>query len=124
MGRVFMAHIIDGKALAQKHLDEIKKSIGNLTKKRPPALATILVGDNPASAIYVANKRKTAIALGMKSFHEVLPKTVTEQELIFCIEQLNADPNIDGILVQLPLPKQISEPKIIETVDPKKDVDG
>jgi methylenetetrahydrofolate dehydrogenase (NADP+)/methenyltetrahydrofolate cyclohydrolase len=121
---VFMAHIIDGKKLSQKILDEIRESIVTRHRQRPPGLATILVGENPASALYVANKRKAAVTCGMKSFHHELPKTIAEVELIDIIQKLNSDENIDGVLVQLPLPPHIRESKIIEAVDPKKDVDG
>lgn len=119
-----MAHIIDGKALARKFLDEIKTSLCAASKKRPPGLATLLVGDDPASSVYVAKKRKAAFRVGMKSLHQALPKTISEKELLSIINDLNRDDKVDGILVQLPLPAHIQETKIIEAVDPNKDVDG
>lgn len=117
------AQIIDGKKLSQEILSEIKTELQSI-KHRPCGLATILVGDNKASSTYVSNKRKAAFLVGMKSFHHQLPEQTSEQELLSLINNLNLDPNVDGILVQLPLPKHISANKIIEAILPSKDVDG
>jgi methylenetetrahydrofolate dehydrogenase (NADP+) / methenyltetrahydrofolate cyclohydrolase len=119
-----VAHIIDGKILAQQVLAKLKVSIKTSAFKRPPGLATVLVGDDPASHIYVANKRKKAESIGMLSFHHGLPAHTQELALCSLIDELNHDPAVDGILVQLPLPKSIRESVILETVDAKKDVDG
>lgn len=115
--------LINGKALADKILNEIKE---NLEKKHTgrPGLATVLVGEDPASQIYVANKRKAAAAIGFKSAHHQLASSCSQEELLQLILALNNDKDIDGILVQLPLPKHIDENRIIEALDPKKDVDG
>lgn len=118
--------ILDGKALAAKVLSEIAAELtrGETKGQRPPGLCTVLVGEHPASALYVKNKRKRAKEVGIASFHYELPENAPESHLLELIEQLNQDPHIDGILVQLPLPRHISEHKIICAIDPKKDVDG
>lgn len=117
-------HIIDGKAYAQK----IKKRIADDIKKHEnsftPCLATILVGSDPASIIYVKNKIKTSKELGIRSLHFDFPESFSQDELLREIAKLNQDPDIDGILVQMPLPQQIDSQKIIESVAPEKDVDG
>jgi methylenetetrahydrofolate dehydrogenase (NADP+)/methenyltetrahydrofolate cyclohydrolase len=118
------AQVIDGKALAENLLKELAGDIANLPTKRAPGLATILVGDNPASSIYVANKRRQAQKIGIKSFHHELKSNIEEKELIDLIHKLNHDPIIDAILIQLPLPKEFDENRVIEEVDPRKDVDG
>jgi methylenetetrahydrofolate dehydrogenase (NADP+) / methenyltetrahydrofolate cyclohydrolase len=118
------ARIIDGKSLAKNLTDEIKKNINNTKLKRQPGLATVLVGNNYASHVYVTNKRRKAEEVGIKSFHFALDETVTQIEIVSLITELNHDNAIDGILVQLPLPKHIDEKKIIETIDAHKDVDG
>ncbi len=115
------AHIIDGKILAQKILDELQKTIK--ISKKTPILATILVGNDMASSIYIANKRKKAAEVGITSQHYQLAESTSEDELLKLIQKLNKEA-IHGILVQLPLPKHIDENKIIEAIDPKKDVDG
>lgn len=115
------AHIIDGKILAQKILDELQKTIK--ISKKTPILATILVGNDMASGIYIANKRKKAAEVGITSQHYQLAESTSEDELLKLIQKLNKEA-IHGILVQLPLPKHIDENKIIEAIDPKKDVDG
>lgn len=117
------AQIIDGRRLAQKILDELALAISQ-RGDRPPGLATVLVGSNAASAIYVGSKRKAADQIGMKSIRHELPDHSSEEELLALIDHLNQDPNVDGILVQLPLPKQIREKAIIEAIKPSKDVDG
>ena len=117
------ANIIDGKKIAQETISEIKNSIAvNIEEGlSPPGLAVIIVGDNPASSIYVRNKRTACKEAGIKSYDHDLPKNISEKELI---QALNTNPNIHGILVQLPLPDHINETKIIESIEPIKDVDG
>ena len=118
--------IIDGKMYAEKLLEEIyplsKGFLDNFNRK--PCLTVILVGDNPASKIYVKNKILIAKKIDIESREILLGSDVTEDELIHHISRLNKDPNVDGILVQLPLPKHISEKKIINLISPSKDVDG
>ena len=118
--------IIDGKMYAEKLLGEIhplsKGFLNNFNRK--PCLTVILVGDNPASKIYVKNKILIAKKIDIESREILLGSDVTEDELIHHISILNKDPNVDGILVQLPLPKHISEKKIINLINPSKDVDG
>lgn len=120
------AQILHGKIIAEKLLNEIQTEIAarQALGKRAPGIAVILVGDNPASAIYVRNKRRACERIGMRSVAYDLPAATSEAALLDLIAQLNADPNIDGILVQLPLPPQIAERAVIEGIDPKKDVDG
>ncbi len=113
--------ILDGKALSQKILEEIKKEVPNLTKK--PHLAVILVGNDPASRIYVNNKKKTALNLGIKSTVIELPEDTAEEVLLNKIEELNKDKEVTGILVQMPLPAHIDKDKVVCAIDPKKDVD-
>ena len=117
-----MATILNGKKLKEKILTELKKKLDGCEKK--PSLAVILVGDNPASQIYVNNKRKTAEIIGIKSNVIKYPKTVTEDELLNKIHELNKDENTNAILVQLPLPEHISKENVINIIDPRKDVDG
>ena len=120
------AHIIDGKAVAQSVTDEVRANVaanvaaGGAT----PGLAVVLVGENAASQVYVRNKRKTTEAVGMRSFAHDLPATASEAEVLALVDRLNADPTVNGILVQLPLPKHIDPERVIERIDPKKDVDG
>jgi len=119
------AKIIDGKAIAQKIREGIKKEVEELKNKGiVPGLVTILVGENPASVSYVTAKQKTAHELGFYSVQENLPENVSEEELLKLIDKYNKDPKIHGILVQLPLPKHIDERKVINAIDPRKDVDG
>ena len=120
------ANIIDGKKIAQETISEIKKSIAKNINDgiSPPGLAVVIVGDNPASAIYVRNKRIACEEVGMKSFNHDLPEDTSEKELIELVKSLNNNSEVHGILVQLPLPDHISETKIIESIDPIKDVDG
>ena len=120
------ANIIDGKKIAQETISEIKKSIAKNINDgiNPPGLAVVIVGDNPASAIYVRNKRIACKEAGIKSFNHDLPEDISEKELIKLIKSLNNNSEVHGILVQLPLPDHISETKIIESIDPIKDVDG
>jgi len=120
------ARIIDGKARAERATEEIKARIAARVAagKPPPGLAVVLVGENPASQVYVRNKRRTTEAIGMKSYSYDLPETVTQRELLELIGHLNGDPFVHGILVQLPLPKQIDVNAVTESIDPAKDVDG
>ena len=118
--------IIDGKKIAEKTTSEIKEKISAAKKEgaNPPGLAVIQVGENPVSKIYVKNKRIACDQVGMQSFNYDLPETTPENELIELVGSLNKNPEVHGILVQLPLPDHINETKIIETIDPIKDVDG
>ncbi|BES85650.1 bifunctional protein FolD [Pectobacterium araliae] len=120
------AKIIDGKTIAQQVKDEVAARVTQRLAegKRAPGLAVVLVGDNPASQIYVASKRKVCEEVGFISRSYDLPITTTESELLAVIDQLNADQTIDGILVQLPLPEGIDNTKVIERIAPSKDVDG
>lgn len=118
--------LLDGKLVSAHIKEEIKKQVHELTwaGKRPPHLAAILVGENPASKAYVSSKVKTCAELGFESTLVEYPETISEAELLQKIEELNNKPDVDGILVQLPLPKHIQEDKVIETISPTKDVDG
>lgn len=118
--------LLDGKKIASEIRKELKEKIDDLKSKgrSVPGLVAILVGENPASQIYVASKSKACEEIGMKTKVEKLPSTLSEKELISIIEKYNSDNEFHGILVQLPLPKHINENKIIETISPKKDVDG
>jgi methylenetetrahydrofolate dehydrogenase (NADP+)/methenyltetrahydrofolate cyclohydrolase len=120
------AKIIDGKAIAQEIRENIKREVQELKEKYNivPGLVTILVGEDPASISYVKGKQKVSQSLGFYSIEEKLPENVSENELLKLIEKYNKDPKIHGILVQLPLPKHINERKIINAINPKKDVDG
>ncbi len=120
-----MAQIIDGKAIAEEIRAEIAEGVKKLTKKgTQPGLAVVLVGADPASEVYVRMKRRTCEDLGIASFSHDLPANCSEKRLLTLIAKLNADPAVHGILVQLPLPKQIDEIKVLNAVDPAKDVDG
>jgi len=120
------AKIIDGKTVAENLLQVLKQEIDVRLKKgiRNPSLAVILLGSDPASSIYVRNKRLACEKIGVKSIAYDLPNTTSEKELITLIETLNNDANIDGILVQSPLPDHINNDVIFETISPRKDVDG
>ncbi len=119
------AQIIDGVALAAKLRAELKLRVEKLAMAgRKPGLAVILVGDNAASRVYVRNKIKACGDIGIHSELHEMPASATEAQVLARIEQLNADANIDGILVQLPLPEQVDETKVLETIDLRKDVDG
>ena len=120
------AQLIDGKQIAQTIREEIRSGVEELRQRHgvTPGLATVLVGDNPASVSYVTAKNKTCAELGMTSFQHTLPATITEDELLALIDRLNHDPAVHGILVQLPLPRGIRESRVIEAIDPRKDVDG
>jgi methylenetetrahydrofolate dehydrogenase (NADP+)/methenyltetrahydrofolate cyclohydrolase len=119
------AQIIDGVALSKKIRAEVAQRAAALTAKGlQPGLAVVLVGDNPASAVYVRNKVKACEEAGMRSLMEKYEATLSEADLLARIEALNNDPAVHGILVQLPLPKHIDAHKVIETISPEKDVDG
>jgi methylenetetrahydrofolate dehydrogenase (NADP+) / methenyltetrahydrofolate cyclohydrolase len=120
------AHILDGKAVAQRVTDEVRAEVAARVAAghAMPGLAVVLVGDNPASQVYVRNKRKTTAAVGMQSMAHDLPVTASEDEVLALVDRLNADPAVNGILVQLPLPKQIDPERVIERIHPRKDVDG
>jgi methylenetetrahydrofolate dehydrogenase (NADP+)/methenyltetrahydrofolate cyclohydrolase len=115
--------IIDGKKIADEIQQEIKHSIQQLTT-RPPCLAVLLVGDHPASQIYVNRKTQACEAVGIQSIKSLLPATISEEELLEKIEALNHNPHVDGILVQLPLPHHINPTRITHGINPAKDVDG
>lgn len=121
-----MGNIIDGKALSVVVKDEVKEQVASLEAEygRKPCLCVIIVGENPASQVYVRNKVKAAAYTGMDSKLIELPAEVSEDELLAQIAALNEDPSVDGILVQLPLPKHIDEEKVIDAIAREKDVDG
>ncbi len=117
--------IIDGKKISTTILKELRKEIDALRRRNlVPGLAVVLVGNDPASEVYVRSKRKTCADLGIRSFSHDLPASCTEKRLLKLIEKLNADPEVHGILVQMPLPNPISEKRILEAILPEKDVDG
>ena len=120
------ARIIDGKSSAERLRERIRGETGRLKSAHGlvPGLATVLVGNDPASEVYVRNKGKAAEALGFNSFHRSLPAHAPEHEVLAQVEALNADPAVHGILVQMPLPKQVREAAVLDLLDPKKDVDA
>src|SRR5437762_735223 len=120
------AKIIDGKAIASELRAKVAIEAKLLAEKlgRIPSLAVVLVGDNPASEVYVRNKARSTVDLGMASFEHKLPATTSESDLLELVLTLSADLKIDGILVQLPLPKQIDPARILNAISPAKDVDG
>ena len=120
------AQIIDGKAVAAAVRDEVRTEVAAFRERfgRAPGLATVLVGEDPASATYVRNKRKACAECGIDSIAHELPATTTRRELLDLVEQLNARDDADGILVQLPLPSAIDASGILDAIDPAKDVDG
>ena len=120
------AEIIDGKKLAESIKNEVKTAIMEREEKGLPipGLATILVGNDPASRTYVANKIKTTAALGIRSFSYELEENCPQQELVDLVQTLNENQDVQGILVQLPLPEHLSEDNVLHTISPKKDVDG
>lgn len=120
-----MAHRIDGKVISQQIKDELKLKVAELNRQgKEICLAVIQVGNDPASTVYVGNKKKACEYIGIKSLAYELPEKTTEEELIGIIEKLNQDDTVHGILVQLPVPKHINEDHIINAISPKKDVDG
>lgn len=120
------AQLIDGKAISENLLSVLRQRVAARVSagKRPPCLAVVLVGGNPASHIYVNKKRQSCEAIGFRSLAYDLPAETSAQELLSLIAKLNADEEVDGILVQLPLPAHIESSLVIECIDPKKDVDG
>lgn len=120
------AMIIDGKSRAAALDAKVAETVAQLTSQHglQPGLAVVLVGDDPASDIYVTNKVKRTEAAGMRSIEHRLPADTGEADLIALVERLNADPEVDGILVQMPLPKHIDSDRVVMTIDPAKDVDG
>ena len=120
------ARRIDGKAAAQAIRQRVATLVPNFERKagRAPGLATVLVGEDPASAVYVRSKNRATAETGMVSFAHNLPVTTSEDDLLQLVIDLNADERVDGILVQLPLPSQINATRVIEMIDPGKDVDG
>lgn len=121
-----MAEIISGKIVSQKLRSEIKTEVIDFKAQtgRAPGLAVIVVGSDPASAVYVRNKHKACLDVGIESYQIEYPEDVSEDELLSKISELNLDKKVDGILVQLPLPAHINEEKVINTILPKKDVDA
>lgn len=119
------ATLLDGTAVARTIREELAGQIRDLSSrlKRPPGLTVVIVGENPASQVYVRMKHRACQEIGVASEVIALPAETSETELLATVARLNADPCVDGILVQLPLPRQISEPRIIEAIDPSKDVD-
>jgi methylenetetrahydrofolate dehydrogenase (NADP+)/methenyltetrahydrofolate cyclohydrolase len=120
------AQIIDGAAVAARLRQTIKARVTTLVAQhgRAPGLAVVLVGEDPASQVYVRNKGKATLEVGMRSIEHQLDASTAEAELLHLVAQLNADPQIDGILVQLPLPKHINAERVLLAIDPDKDVDG
>lgn len=120
------ARLIDGKAYAEGLRARIAERVSAFRSAtgRVPGLAVILVGDDPASRVYVANKAKQTVEVGMASFEHRLPAVTAQADLVALVERLNADPAVDGILCQLPLPKHLDELAVIAAIDPDKDVDG
>ena len=120
------ARLIDGKAMAATLRERVARDVARLKSDHglTPGLATVLVGEDPASEIYVRNKRRQTEEAGMKSVHHALPATTTQAELLACVAELNADPSVHGVLVQLPLPGGIDVDAVIDSIDPAKDVDG
>ncbi|MFL6624364.1 MAG: bifunctional methylenetetrahydrofolate dehydrogenase/methenyltetrahydrofolate cyclohydrolase FolD [Sulfurifustis sp.] len=120
------ARLIDGQSIAATLRADLRERVQHrlALKQRAPGLAVVLVGDDPASQIYVRNKRKACSDVGMRSFSHDLPASTSQTELLSLIDSLNANPEVDGILVQLPLPGHIDPQTIIERIDPRKDVDG
>lgn len=120
-----MAQLIDGKKISQEIKDELKETVASLQSKGiEGALAVIQVGNDPASSVYVRNKKKACEYIGIRSESYELPEETTEDELLALIETLNEDPKVNGILCQLPVPEHMDEQKIIRTIAPSKDVDG
>ena len=121
-----IAKRIDGKAAAAAIRETVASRVHDFAQRigRPPGLATVLVGEDPASAVYVRSKNRATTEAGMAGFAHNLPDTISEAELLQVVTDLNADERIDGILVQLPLPTQIDATRVIETIEPGKDVDG
>jgi methylenetetrahydrofolate dehydrogenase (NADP+) / methenyltetrahydrofolate cyclohydrolase len=120
------AQLIDGTAIAEQVKEEIKVAVAKMQAEHgyTPGLATVLVGEDPASATYVRMKQRTCERLGIRSIGHILPADASEAEVVALVSELNADPTVNGILVQLPLPKHINEETVLNTIDLEKDVDG
>ncbi len=120
------AKIIDGKAIAANVRAEVASEVARLQKEHglTPGLAVVLVGEDPASKVYVKNKAEQTVQTGMQSFEHKLPAETSEADLLALVDKLNKDPAVNGILVQLPLPKHINSEKVLNAIDPDKDVDG
>jgi methylenetetrahydrofolate dehydrogenase (NADP+)/methenyltetrahydrofolate cyclohydrolase len=120
------AKVLDGKAVAAEVRAQVAEEAARVSQKlgRKPGLAVVLVGADPASEVYVRNKGRSTVEAGMESFEHKLPETASEAEVLALVQKLNADDKVDGILVQLPLPKQIDSNRVLNTIDPAKDVDG
>jgi methylenetetrahydrofolate dehydrogenase (NADP+)/methenyltetrahydrofolate cyclohydrolase len=120
------ARVIDGKAVAAAVRERVKVDVAAYKEEagRVPGLATVLVGEDPASQVYVGMKRRTTEEVGMRSIHHEPEASIREEELLALVRELNEDDDVDGILVQLPLPAQIDEDAVVAAIDPKKDVDG
>ena len=120
-----MSKIIDGKAVSAQVKERIKAETAELKKQGiEVGLAVVIVGEDPASKVYVRNKKRACEEVGFNSYEFALPEDTTEEQLLELVQKLNADDKVNGILVQLPLPKHIDEDKVIKTISPKKDVDG
>ena len=124
--KIMTAQIIDGKKVSEQCLEKIAKQVKQYQAqgKRIPGLAVVLVGDNPASKVYVRNKERACEKVGFRSFSHVLPHETTEAQLLKLVDELNNHPDVDGILVQLPLPEHINSQNVLERINPHKDVDG
>ena len=120
------ARIIDGKARAEEIVKQLQSEISSIENKykKKPSLAVILVGENPASKVYVSSKHKKALEADIHPIQIDLADSISEEALLVEVEKLNNNPDVNGILVQLPLPKHIDEQKIINAINPSKDVDG
>jgi len=121
-----MATVIDGRAVAARVRAEVAEDVRRFAAEhgRPPGLATILIGDDPASAVYVSGKRKASAEAGIESFHHPLPGSVSREEVLDLIDTLNADDAVSGILCQLPVPEHLDGAELTNRIDPDKDVDG
>lgn len=121
-----MAEIIDGKAIAKKVRDEVKAEVGKMRARgeREPRLTVVLVGDDPASQIYVRNKERACAEVGIASETRRIPASIKQKELVEIVRSLNEDKDVDGVLVQMPLPAGLNEQEVVESVSPRKDVDG
>src|SRR5262245_40657572 len=121
------ARVIDGKAVAARVRERVAAGVRELAERdggRVPGLATVLAGDDPASEVYVSNKRRLTEEVGMRSIHHGLDPDAPPEQLLGLVEQLSSDPEVDGILVQLPLPPEHDQDAVIARIDPTKDVDG
>jgi len=120
------ATVIDGRAVAARVRADVGEGVAEFTSEhgRPPGLATLLVGDDPGSAIYVANKQKATAEVGMRGFDHRLAADATREQVVDLIQQLNADPDVSGILCQLPVPDHLDGVELTSLIEPGKDVDG